>query len=95
MTYKVKFDKKAFKEWEALTDSLRKQFAKVLKKRQEQPRIPQAKLSGLADCYKIKLRSSGFRLVYQVVDNILIIKVIAVGKRERSQVYATAKKHLT
>ncbi len=33
MTYKVKFDKKAFKEWEALTDSLRKQFAKVLKKK--------------------------------------------------------------
>ncbi|EFL91422.1 addiction module toxin [Candidatus Regiella insecticola LSR1] len=95
MIYKIKFDKKAFKEWEALTDPLRKQFAKALKKRQEQPRVPQAKLSGLADCYKIKLRASGFRLVYKVVDNTLIITVIAVGKRERNQVYVAAKKRLT
>ncbi|WP_338296203.1 type II toxin-antitoxin system RelE family toxin, partial [Escherichia coli] len=48
---------------------------------------PSAKLRGLKDCYKIKLRASGFRLVYQVIDDILIIAVVAVGKRERSNVY--------
>jgi mRNA interferase RelE/StbE len=94
MTYKVKFDKRAFKEWEKLDDTVRKQFAKTLLKRQEQPRTPQSKLSGMPDCYKIKLRASGFRLVYKVVDGELVILVISIGKRDRSIVYENAKERL-
>lgn len=94
MTYKVKFDKRAFKEWEKLDDTVRKQFAKTLLKRQEQPRIKQSKLSGMPDCYKIKLRASGFRLVYKVVDGELVILVISIGKRDRSIVYENAKERL-
>lgn len=94
MTYKVKFDKRAFKEWEKLDDTIRKQFAKTLLKRLEQPRIKQSKLSGMADCYKIKLRASGFRLVYKVVDGELVILVISIGKRDRSIVYENAKERL-
>jgi mRNA interferase RelE/StbE len=94
VTYKVKFDKLAFKEWEKLDDTIRKQFAKTLLKRQEQPRIQQSKLSGMPDCYKIKLRTSGFRLVYKVVDDELVILVISIGKRDRSIVYENAKKRL-
>ena len=44
-------------------------------------------LRGLKDCYKIKLRTSGFRLLYPVVDDMLIIAVVAVGKRECGNVY--------
>ena len=40
--------------------------------------------------YKIKLRSVGYRLVYEVRDNEMIVVVIAVGKRERSEVYGLA-----
>jgi mRNA-degrading endonuclease RelE of RelBE toxin-antitoxin system len=40
--------------------------------------------------YKIKLRGVGYRLVYEVRENELIILVIAVGKRERSEVYRLA-----
>lgn len=94
MTYKIKFDKRAFKEWEKLDDTVRKQFAKTLLKRQEQPRIKQSKLSGMPDCYKIKLRASGFRLVYKVVDGELVILVISIGKRDRSIVYENAKERL-
>lgn len=94
MTYKVKFDKRAFKEWEKLDDTVRKQFAKMLLKRQEQPKIKQYKQSGMPDCYKIKLRASGFRLVYKVVDSELVILVISIGKRDRSIVYENAKERL-
>jgi mRNA interferase RelE/StbE len=44
----------------------------------------------MKDCYKIKLRRAGYRLVYQVRDNELVVSVVAVGKRERNQVYKAA-----
>lgn len=52
------------------------------------------KLRGLKDCYKIKLRASGFRLVYQVSDDMLIIAVVTVGKRERGNVYNLASERM-
>ena len=48
------------------------------------------KLKGMPDCYKIKLRAAGYRLVYEVVDERLVVTVVAVGKREKSKVYTTA-----
>ena len=56
----------------------------------EQPRIEANRLHGLPDCYKIKLRASGYRLVYQVQDERVVVFVVAVGKREREQVYLDA-----
>ncbi|PHM51894.1 type II toxin-antitoxin system RelE family toxin [Xenorhabdus hominickii] len=94
MSYKIKFREDAFKEWNKLDKTIQQQFTKKLKKCCENPRIPSAKLRGIPDCYKIKLRTSGFRLVYQVIDGQLIIAVVAVGKRERSDVYNLASERL-
>ena len=46
----------------------------------------------MPDCYKIKLRESGHRLVYRVDSGELVIVVLAAGKRERSEVYEIAGK---
>lgn len=46
----------------------------------------------MADCYKIKLKSSGYRLVYKVLDKEIVVLVVAVGKRERNAVYKNAMK---
>ncbi len=48
-------------------------------------RIESARLSDLPDCYKIKLKASGYRLVYQVRDSVVVVYVIAIGKRERKR----------
>ena len=56
------------------------------------PRVPEAQPGGRADRYKIKLRTVGYRLVYEVRDTELIILVVAVGKRERNAVYRVAMK---
>ena len=90
MSYTVKFREDALKEWQKLDKAIQQQFARKLKKCCENPHIPSAKLRGIKDCYKIKLRTSGFRLVYQVIDDTLVIVVVAVGKRERSEVYNLA-----
>lgn len=88
--YRLLFLPTAKAEWDKLDGSLQSQFSKVLAQRLEQPRLPKAALAGMRDCYKIKLRSAGYRLVYQVRDQTLVLLAIAVGKRERDAVYEAA-----
>ena len=87
MTYKLKFLPSALKEWKKLAPPIRNQFKKKLAERVEHPRNPANQLSGFKDVYKIKLRSAGYRLVYEVNDDEITVYVIAVGKRERGLVY--------
>lgn len=91
MTYKLEFLPTALKEWEKLGYTLRQQFKKKLVERLVSPRIGADALHGMPDCYKIKLKSAGYRLVYNVIDERVVVAVIAVGKRERSAVYDRAK----
>lgn len=91
MTYELAFKPSALAEWRALDATVREQFKKVLLRRLEMPHVPAARLHGLPDCYKIKLRKLGYRLVYQVEDQALCVTVVAVGKRERDAVYLMAK----
>ncbi len=94
MSYELRFHELALQEWRNLDQGLQKQFKKKLKERLINPRVPAAKLHKMEDCYKIKLRSSGYRLVYRVEDKICFVSVIAVGKRDRSRVYRKAEKRL-
>ncbi|MBN6065081.1 type II toxin-antitoxin system RelE/ParE family toxin [Aggregatibacter actinomycetemcomitans] len=94
MSYIIEFIPSSEKEFRKLDVALRKQFIEKLKERAENPRVPSAKLPGMKDCYKIKLRNAGYRLVYQVIDERIVVKVIAVGKRDRSFVYTKAKSRL-
>jgi mRNA interferase RelE/StbE len=92
MSYELEFLESALKEWRKLDANTREQFRKKLKERCENPRLPAAKLHGSKDRYKIKLRSVGYRLVYAVEDDRMVVLVIAVGRRDRSQVYEMANK---
>ena len=94
MTYRLLFKTEAKKEWDKLDAGIQKQFKKKLAERLKTPRVESARLSGLRDCYKIKLRSAGYRLVYQVRDKEVVLAVIVVGKRERNAVYKTAVKRV-
>jgi mRNA interferase RelE/StbE len=92
MSYSLRFKEEAKKEWDRLDSSIREQFAKKLRERRDNPKVDNARLSGMPNCYKIKLRSAGFRLVYEVRDQEVIIIVITVGKGERHAVYKAAAK---
>lgn len=92
MTYKLEFLPSAYKEWNKLGHTLREQFKKKLGERLKLPRVSADALHGMPNCYKIKLKASGYRLVYQVIDERVVVSVVAVGKRERSSVYENAKK---
>jgi len=88
MTYKIKFFPTALKEWKKLAPPIQKQFKKKLKERAKNPRNQASQLRGFKNIYKIKLRSAGYRLVYEVNDKEIVVYIIAVGKRERGLVYA-------
>lgn len=84
--YSLEWSDTAYKAWRKLDPQTKAQFEAKLKSRLTSPRVPGDKLHGLKDCYKIKLRSVGYRLVYQVNDGRLVILVISVGRRD-SDVY--------
>ena len=90
MTYELAFLDEALKEWRKLDNATRQQFKSKLVERLQNPKIPSARLNGATERYKIKLRNAGYRLVYQVKDSELLVLVVAVGKRERNEVYKAA-----
>ncbi|GAM11754.1 putative RelE-like toxin protein [Geobacter sp. OR-1] len=88
--YRLKFVPDALKEWQALDGSIKEPLRKALKKRLDQPHVPGAELHrDLKGCYKIKLRKQGYRLVYEV-DDVLVVLVLAVDRREDLAVYHAA-----
>lgn len=93
--YRLKFLPAALKEWEALDGSVKEVLRKALKKRLQNPRLPGSELHGdLQGCYKIKLRQQGYRLVYSVEDDVLVVLVLAVDKREDMAAYRSALQRL-
>ena len=91
MSYKLKFLPSALKEWNKIGPTIREQLKKKLKERLDHPIVSADRLYGFKNHYKIKLRSSGYRLVYEVVQDEISVIVISVGKRERAEVYLKAK----
>ena len=91
MSYKLKFLPTALKEWKKLDDITRIQLKKKLQERLEFPHVPSCQLSGFKNHYKIKLRASMYRLVYEVSDEEVYVLVIAIGKRDKNMVYKKAK----
>ena len=90
MSFDLEFLEDALIEWKRLDGSVREQFKKKLAERLIEPRVAAARLSGRPDRYKIKLRSVGYRLVYEVQEHRVVVLVVAVGKRDRNAVYQAA-----
>jgi mRNA interferase RelE/StbE len=90
MRYSLRLHELALAEWRKLDGSIREQLKKKLAERLAEPRVPSAALSGMPDCYKIKLRQAGDRLIYRVDDDVLYVTVLASGRRDKEQAYARA-----
>ncbi len=91
MTFDLGFVPAALKEWGKLDKTTREVFKKKLAERLQNPRVPSAKLSESKDRYKIKLRGVGYRLVYEVRDEKVLVVVVAVGRRDGEEAYKKAE----
>jgi len=92
MTYKLEFLPSALKEWKKLGHTVREQIKKKLRERLEAPKVQADALRDMPGHFKIKLRASGYRLVYRVEDERVVVVVVAVCKRERGAAYQSAGK---
>lgn len=95
VTYRLQFLPEALDEWNALDGSVKALLRKAIKKRLGQPHVPGCELhADLRHCYKIKLRKLGYRVVYTVEEDVLVVLVLAVGKREEMAAYREAIERL-
>ena len=95
MNYGVEFHPEALDEFDSLQKSIREILVRKLLKRMVDPFVISARLGGdLHNCFKIKDKKSGIRIVYKVDAATRIIYVIAVGKRENNSAYRNARKRI-
>lgn len=85
--YELRFGKHALRQWQRLDNGIRRQFAKKLEKIVVNPHVQSARLHGYRNSYKVKLRNAGYRLAYRVFDDEVVVVVIAVGRRDKDEVY--------
>jgi mRNA interferase RelE/StbE len=91
MAYKVEFLPEAAREFDALNGSLKKIAAKQIDKLPDRPELgePLGKRMGidLTGYRKIYFGKKGYRIVYEVRKQRLVILIIGIGKREREEIY--------
>jgi len=92
--YSYKFHPEAEKELEKLNRSVQILFTKTLKKILKSPELGidlgnrnNLNLSGLKKMYFDHKR---YRVVYQVLEEEIVIHLIAIGKRDKMEVYEKA-----
>lgn len=89
--FRIQFIKESAKDWRKLDNSVKLELKKNLQPRLQDPMVESSRLRGdLSDCYRIRAPKSGYRLVYKVENETLVILVIAVGKRDDAEVYRSA-----
>jgi mRNA interferase RelE/StbE len=84
-SYRIEFIPAALREWKKLDNTTRIQFEKKLKQVADNPHILSAKMHGHPNAYRLKARSKGYRLT---------VFVVAIGKRERGEVFELGLRRL-
>ncbi|MBQ2081837.1 MAG: type II toxin-antitoxin system RelE/ParE family toxin [Treponema sp.] len=98
MEYEIKFHPEALKEFSALDGSVKKLVKKQLDKLKTSPLLGEElgnkngfDLTGYRKMYACKKQ---VRIVYSVVENVLLVNIIAIGKREDLEVYESASQRV-
>lgn len=83
MNYELAIHPEAGREWAKLDGSVKKRFKEMLEKeRLITPRVAKDALRELADCYKIKITTPQYRLIYHVNDETRLLTILSVATRE-------------
>jgi mRNA interferase RelE/StbE len=96
--YKISFHPEAQKELLSLDGSIRLIVLKQIKKLEQLPQLGELlgnkhgyDLSGYRKLYANK---KNIRIVYSIIEEQILVKIIAIGKREDFQVYKDANNRL-
>ena len=93
MIYELAIHPEAEKEWGKLDGSIKLRFKeKLIKERFKNPRVVKDALRELPDCYKIKIVTPQFRLIYHANDAKRLLTILSVTSRD--DVYAELRTRL-
>ena len=82
-TFELAIHPGAEKEWSKLDGSIKRRFKeKLADERLINPRVAKDALRELPDCYKIKITTPQYRLIYHVNDHERIVTILSVATRE-------------
>lgn len=94
--YAVKYHPLVEKDLKQLNNSICIEVFKKIKKIQQSPELGVElgnknglNLTGLKKMYVAKKQ---IRIVYEIIENIIVIKILAIGKREDMEVYKQVEK---
>lgn len=98
MAYRVEFLPEAAREFDALDGSLKKLAAQQIDKLTERPELGEllGKRMGidLSGYRKMYFGKKGYRIVYEIQRQRLVILIIGIGKRERAEIYRAVAQRL-
>jgi|JFJP01.1.fsa_nt_gi mRNA interferase RelE/StbE len=80
MSYEVQILPKAARQLKALSVEVRQDITLTIQSLANEPRpIGVKKLSGEKDIYRVRV--GNYRVLYQIVDKVLVVVVVSVGHR--------------
>lgn len=78
--YQVKFKPSAKKSFESLDNKIKKQVANKINQLADNPEnLKPEKIQGSDSFYRV--RSGDYRIIYEIIDNELVILVVKIGHR--------------
>jgi mRNA interferase RelE/StbE len=96
--YDFKFHVEAEKELEKLNRSVQVLFTKALKKILKSPELGidlgNKNNLDLSGCKKMYFDNKRYRIVYKIIDDEVMIYLIAIGKRDKMDVYVKASERV-
>lgn len=99
MRYSVTLTAEAADDFRHLDGSLRISVAKQLRKLETSPLLGEhlGNRAGLnlTGYYKLYAAQKGIRIVYRIIEQKVIVEVVAIGKREDMSVYKTSLKRIS
>jgi mRNA interferase RelE/StbE len=98
LQYNVVLTTQAAEDFRQLDGSLKEPVAKQLKKLESAPQLGEhlGNRGGLdlTGYYKLYAAKKSIRIVYRIIDQEILVEVVAIGKREDLAVYQEALKRL-
>jgi len=96
MIFEVVFIPKAREEFKKLNNSIKQLVADKIDKLKDNPHIgePLGNKFGmnLTGYYKLYVFNKKIRIIYEIIDKFLIIKIIVISRREKCEAYFLADK---
>jgi mRNA interferase RelE/StbE len=98
MTYEIRYKEGAIEDLLSFDKGVKKLILKQVEKISISPEL--GELLGnkagfdLSGCRKMYADNKRIRIVYRIIDNEIIVEVIAIGERDEMAVYKTASERL-